>query len=271
MEPQKATSAATDVLSRQTVTLRKLSVIVLSYNTRETTIRCIRSLFKHAPTTAELETVVIDNASSDGSAEAIARLFPRIKLIRNAKNRGFAAACNQGIRSSDGDILLLLNSDTELTDQSLDIMLDFLERNSDVGIAGGAMIGPDGRHQTSCQHYPSYTNLLFSKQSLFMSFKAFRKKYSKYRRIPGAITDVDAVAGGEVFHLPQDVVHRTEAHVAPLALVELDQRVVAAVVAAVGAATPGHQGHLVGVGGQDAFHVEQFAAPNCRFLLFLHL
>jgi GT2 family glycosyltransferase len=181
------------------VTISKLSVVILSYNTKNTTVKCIRSLIQHSPTTAKLEVIVIDNASADGSPEVIAKAFPDVKLIRNARNRGFAAACNQGIRSTNGEVVLLLNSDTELIDQSLDIMLDFITRNSDVGIAGGKLIGEDGKPQNSCQHFPTYSNLFFTKQSLLTSIKTFRRGYNKYRSIPNAVTDVDALAGGFMF------------------------------------------------------------------------
>jgi len=186
-------------IGKQSRTIQKLSVVVLSYNTKDTTLTCLKSLYEHAPTIAELETVVIDNASSDESAKAIERLFPQIKLIRNARNRGFAAACNQGIRSTGGDIVLLLNSDTELIDQSLDVMLDFIERNPEVGIAGGAMIGENGTPQATCQHFPNYGNILFAKQSLLSSIKTFKKNFNKYRGAPEAVTDVDAIAGGFMF------------------------------------------------------------------------
>ncbi len=197
MKPKALIQDKTD--SSSIKTLSSLSVIVLSYNTKATTLECLRSLFDHSPTTTSMEAAVIDNASSDGSPEAIEKSFPEIKLIRNVKNRGFSAACNQGIRSTSGEIILLLNSDTELVDQSLDIMLDFMAKNPDVGIAGGKMIGSDDEPQNTCQHFPSYSNLLFTKQSLFTSIKSFRKGFNKYRSVPGAVTDVDALAGGFMF------------------------------------------------------------------------
>jgi len=189
----------TDVASKTVADTQTLSVVILSYNTRETTLNCLRSLFKHSPTIGELEAVVIDNSSSDGSPEAIEEEFPQVKLIRNSRNRGFAAGCNQGIRATDGDVLLLLNSDTLLVDQSLDVMLDFMNRNPDVGIAGGAMIEPNGKPQPSCQPFPSYQNILFSKKSLLTTIGGFKHKFDEYRRVPDAVTDVDAVAGGFLF------------------------------------------------------------------------
>jgi len=177
----------------------KISVVLLSYNTREITCSCLRSLFKHSPTIANIEVIVVDNASQDDSVEAIEREFPEVELIRNATNRGFSAACNQGIRISTGEIVLLLNSDTLLVDQSVDIALDYLLRHPEVGIVGGAMIGEDGKPQPTCLNFPNYSNILFSKNSILSFLKPFRKGFEKYRKIPVSITDVDAVAGGFLF------------------------------------------------------------------------
>jgi GT2 family glycosyltransferase len=146
-----------------------------------------------------MEVVVIDNASFDGSTDAIGERFPDIKLIRNTQNRGFSAACNQGIRVSKGNIVLLLNSDAELYDQSLDVVVDYMIRNPEVGIAGGKMLDPNGEPQPSCHTFPTYKNLLFSKSSIFSGFGFFKKRYKRYRFIPENITDVDAMAGGFLF------------------------------------------------------------------------
>jgi hypothetical protein len=156
---------------------------------------------------ADLQLVVVDNASEDGSADAIEKEFPEIKLIRNAANRGFAAACNQGILSSDGDLVLLLNSDTEIFDQSLDIVLDFLSKNKEIGLAGGAMLGADMIPQNSCQPFPTYSNLIFSKKSLLTGLNSVRNKFREFRKVPDVVTDVDALAGGFLF-IRRDVLDR---------------------------------------------------------------
>src|SRR4051812_9701898 len=89
----------------------RLSVVVVSYNTRELTLRCLETL--HAQTTAvPFEVLVVDNASSDGSADAIAERFPHATLIRSAENLGFARANNIAARQAKGHWLLLLNPDT---------------------------------------------------------------------------------------------------------------------------------------------------------------
>ena len=90
--------------------MAELAVVVLSYNTREVTSRCLRELFATSSQIA-LQVVVVDNASRDGSADAIAAEFPAARLIRNARNRGFAAAVNQAVSVTRAPAILLLNSD----------------------------------------------------------------------------------------------------------------------------------------------------------------
>ncbi len=173
-----------------------LSVVILSYNTKDITAKCIDSMLEHSPILADLEIIVIDNASSDSSADFIEKRFPSVKLIRNNRNRGFAAACNQGIRSSTGEFVLLLNSDTSFVDQSLDVLLDFMKNNEEVGVCGGVMVDSSGAVQYSCHNYPTYFNLLFSKAWLLSSLGVFKKRYEQYRGIPENNCDVDAIAGG---------------------------------------------------------------------------
>src|SRR4051794_32156922 len=91
---------------------RSVSVTIVTHNSRRYIKTCLRSLFRqtHQP----LEVVVVDNASEDGTADALARYEDRIQLIRNERNAGFAAAQNQAIRASAGDWVLVLNPDAAL-------------------------------------------------------------------------------------------------------------------------------------------------------------
>src|SRR5690606_31990562 len=88
----------------------KVSVIIVTWNTREMTLECLASVF--ASGTRDMEVIVVDNASSDGTSEAIRERFPDVRLIENPTNRGFAAANNQAMRVARGEYFLLLNSDT---------------------------------------------------------------------------------------------------------------------------------------------------------------
>lgn len=124
----------------------KVAGVVVSYNTRDDLLRCLRSL---EAATLPLELLVVDNASSDGSAEAARREFPHAVVVANAENRGFAAACNQGWRASSAPYVLFLNSDAEVSPGAVEALAGFLDARPDVGIVGPRTVGEDGRIQVS--------------------------------------------------------------------------------------------------------------------------
>ena len=90
------------------------------------------------------QVIVVDNASTDGSTEAVTRLYPEATLIRNTVNKGYAGATNQGIAVARGEYLLLLNNDTEIRLGAISYLADFMDRNPDVGVASCHTIYPDG-------------------------------------------------------------------------------------------------------------------------------
>jgi GT2 family glycosyltransferase len=124
-----------------------LSIVIISYNTRNDLERCLDSLHNPAPALAH-EIIVVDNASSDGSADAVRR-WPDVTIIRSTTNLGFAAANNVGIRASAGDFLLLLNSDTVVPDSSLDRLVRVLEQRPGVGVVGPRLVDAEGRVELS--------------------------------------------------------------------------------------------------------------------------
>jgi len=127
-----------------------LSILIVNYNTRELTLAAIRSVYASV-TDYRYEVILIDNHSSDGSVEAIRRTYPQVKLIMNAENVGFARANNQGIRQASGRYILLLNSDTVIQPDTLDIMLDFMDRHPKVGASGCKVVLPDGSLDKACR------------------------------------------------------------------------------------------------------------------------
>jgi GT2 family glycosyltransferase len=125
----------------------ELSIIVVSYNARVDLERCLRSLAQHPPA-ATHEVIVVDNASSDGSAEAAGR-FAGVRVIAAGRNAGFAAGNNIGIRASGGEFLLLLNSDTIVPPGAIDRLLDRLRRAPEAAIAGPRLVDGQGRPELS--------------------------------------------------------------------------------------------------------------------------
>lgn len=120
-----------------------LTVSIVNYNTRELTLQCINSIISSAGA-LKYEIIVVDNASEDGSAEAIKNRFPQVKIIENKTNNYFTRANNQAIKISSGKYVLILNSDTVVRNNSLKVMSDFLDKNPKAGAVTCNVITPDG-------------------------------------------------------------------------------------------------------------------------------
>ncbi len=137
----------------------ELSVLVVSYGTRALTLSCLQALERAAQGLA-LETIVVDNASPDGSADAIAARFPGVRLERSAENLGFARATNRAARLARGERLLLLNPDTEVRPGALAAALAFARAHPDAGVVGGRTLFADGAlNRASCWGAPTLWSL----------------------------------------------------------------------------------------------------------------
>lgn len=120
-----------------------LTIIIVNYNTRALVLFCLETLFAHTHE-ARAHVVVIDNASEDGSVEAIAERFPQVELIASPENLGFAKANNVVAAAARTDWLLLLNPDTEIHEGAIDRLLAFAKARTGAGITGGRTVFPDG-------------------------------------------------------------------------------------------------------------------------------
>ena len=126
-----------------------VSIIVISYNTCALTLACLKSVY--AETQHPFELIVVDNASSDGSAAAIAKEFPDVILLSETVNHGFGPAHSMAVERAKAPWLLLLNPDTVVLDGALDKLMDFAARTPDAGIWGGRTLYGDGSlNPTSC-------------------------------------------------------------------------------------------------------------------------
>lgn len=136
-----------------------LAVVLVSYNTRERTLACLRSAIAH-PAGVPTEYVVVDNDSSDGSAESIEDALPGVTVIRSGRNLGFARGVNLGARYTEADFLLLLNPDTVVLPGSLSALLEFAQRHPEHRIYGGRTLREDGTlDPCSCWGAPSLWSL----------------------------------------------------------------------------------------------------------------
>jgi GT2 family glycosyltransferase len=107
-----------------------VSVIIINYNTFQLTCACIESVVAH--TTIPYEIILVDNCSTECDADRFKDKFPFIRLIKNPVNNGFASGNNLGIAATKGDIILLLNSDTYLTESSIDKSVNYLINHADL-------------------------------------------------------------------------------------------------------------------------------------------
>lgn len=159
-----------------------VSIIIVSWNTMEITCDCLRSVFEQ---TADVgfEVIVVDNASSDNSVEVVKKEFQQINLIVNEENLGFAKANNIGIKASTGRYLFLVNSDIEVLDNCIENMVDFMDDNTKIGMAGPRVLNPDRTLQVSCRHFPSIWNNLCQSvglNKLFPKIPFFSEPLMKY-------------------------------------------------------------------------------------------
>jgi len=122
-------------------------VIIPTHDTRDLTLRCVETV--EAEGTANLEIVVVDDGSSDGTAEALAAAHPRVRVVRGSPAQGFTRAANRGLAEAGGDVLLLLNSDTEVAPGAFAPLLAAFARDPRLGAAGAALHYPDGSPQWS--------------------------------------------------------------------------------------------------------------------------
>ncbi len=132
-----------------------ITAVIVSYNTREMTLECLRTLSTVAQP-FPLETWLVDNASTDGSVEAIEQaVLPGVKLIANKENLGFGAANNQAMRQAHGEFILLLNSDAFPDADAVRTMLEYLRNHPEVGVVGPRLRYADGTPQVSCYRFPT--------------------------------------------------------------------------------------------------------------------
>jgi len=156
-----------------------LSIIIVNWNTRQLLDGCLASIYGETKN-INFEIFVVDNASSDGSAEMIKEKYPAINLIINKKNCGFAAANNQAIKEAQGKYILILNSDTIILDGALNKLLDVLRSRPEVGILGAKTLNKDRTIQKTARRDPTLLTQLFlpSKiKKLFQNWRPFKEYY----------------------------------------------------------------------------------------------
>ena len=173
-----------------------LSVSIVSYRTPAMLRQCLESISAER-TGLTIEVAVVDNASGDGSAEMVAEQFPWVRLIRNQRNRGFAAAHNQALRRASGRYWLVLNSDAAPLPGALRTLVDFLDVHPGMAVAGPRLRYPDGTVQPSRRRFPTLATLFLEGTQLqrFSPSNPVLRRYYIADRSDDEPQDVDWLVG----------------------------------------------------------------------------
>ncbi|WP_276132860.1 glycosyltransferase family 2 protein [Polluticoccus soli] len=154
-----------------------VSVIIINYNTFRVTCECIESVMRHT-TRVAYEIILVDNASTETDPLEFQKRFPSITLIRNHENSGFAKGNNLGIAHASGNILLLLNSDTMLTEDSISVAAEELSRNKQLGALGVHLTYQDGQYQNNARKFRSIRNELLDLFRPLLFLLPYRRRAS---------------------------------------------------------------------------------------------
>lgn len=136
-----------------------ISIILVNWNTRDLTLQCIRSIINNNPD-SNYEIIVSDNASSDGSAEAILSQYPDVKVLRNSENYGFAKGNNIAISHANGDYICLVNTDVEVCSNCLGTLLNYISSDPEIGLIGPKVLNGDGSLQITARKDISILNTI---------------------------------------------------------------------------------------------------------------
>jgi GT2 family glycosyltransferase len=135
----------------------QVAVVVVSYNTRDVLLTCLASVIESSRL-SDFEIVVVDNASTDGSLQAVRHTYPQVTTIANPTNAGFGVACNQAIRATTAPLILLLNSDATITIESFQALQDAVNANAHCAAAGCRIVNSDGAETTNTRNFLTALN-----------------------------------------------------------------------------------------------------------------
>lgn len=154
-----------------------VSVIIVNYNTFELTCNCIDSILKYT-SGVDYEIIVVDNASPRDNPDLFLRKYPTIKLVKSTENGGFAKGNNLGIKNASGDTILLLNSDTILTEDSISISANKLQQIPDIGFLSCKLVYEDGKYQHNARASRSIRNEILDLLRPLLMLLPYKKRAS---------------------------------------------------------------------------------------------
>ena len=156
------------------------SIVIVSWRVKEQLRVCLNSLFDKTQN-LEFEVFVVDNNSNDGTVKMVQNEFSSVHCIKNHENYGFAKACNQAIKKSKGEYILLLNPDTTLKENSIQKVIKFMNKTPNAGIVGCRIKNQDGSLQSSVRRFPDFLShllLLLKIQNFFSALTPLRRYYN---------------------------------------------------------------------------------------------
>lgn len=187
-----------------------LSVVILNYNTIPLTRECLKTVLASKLAAFNMEVIVCDNGSTDGSVRMIKKEFPGVLLVENKKNLGFAAGNNPGVKRASGRYVLLLNTDTEVPTATLAMMIAFMDKTPSAGAATCRLLLPDGSMDPACHRgfptpWVAFTYLA-KMEKLFPKTKAFGEYHQQYKDF-STIHEVDCISGA-FFMVRREVIEK---------------------------------------------------------------
>lgn len=156
----------------------KISIIINNYKTRGLLKQCLNGIYLFPPR-VDFEVIVVDNNSGDGSVVMVQEKFPQVKLIAAKKNLGHHRGNNLGIQNSQGQYILIINTDIAFLDHSIDKMYQFMEANPEVALVGPRLKNPDGSIQLSCMRFPNPLVPIY-RRTFLGRFSFARQKINHY-------------------------------------------------------------------------------------------
>ena len=181
-----------------------VSIIIVNYNTKNITLQTISSVYQKTKD-IDFELIVVDNASTDGSTEAIENTFPKVKLIKSSENLGFGRANNKGVEIAKGRNVFFLNPDTILLNNAVKILSDFLDNHPNVGVCGGNLYDSDKNPAHSyCMFYSpiiwDLNDMLSKKVEQLIYGKSYEFNYTDKPKPVAHIVGADMMIKREIFN-----------------------------------------------------------------------
>jgi GT2 family glycosyltransferase len=189
-----------------------LSVCIVSFRCRDSLLDTLSAVERRGPSaTATIEIIVVDNGSRDGTVESVRRMFPSVRVEALDTNHGLSHAANRAVEVSSGRQLLLLNPDVQVTGDTLNRGVHFLDEHPECGALGIRLRYPDGRIQGTCGHFPDTLAILARSlgiHALLAPLPRFKARENlRYFCFPAALHEVDGVLGAFLM-MPRDTWER---------------------------------------------------------------